>query len=115
MRNSLVVLVLVLGWVSPFPAGRIPVCRLCRLLRLPSRKQGILRRSPGENLGRDSVAELYLTDSKKDVKVVIVEETDDSILFRVPAGVDTDRLALLVLTTGQEPTLIEEPMNITIQ
>ena len=69
----------------------------------------------GENLDRTNVAALYLTDGKNDIKVTIIEETANTILFKVPAKVETGRLALMVLTTGQNPKLIEEPVKVTIE
>ena len=62
-----------------------------------------------------NVAALYLTDGKNDIKVTIIEETANTILFKVPAKVETGRLALMVLTTGQNPKLIEEPVKVTIE
>lgn len=69
----------------------------------------------GENLDRANVAALYLTDGKHDIKVTIVEETASYIVFRVPPDAATGRLALMVLTTGKSPRLIEEPVKLTIQ
>jgi hypothetical protein len=69
----------------------------------------------GENLGQSNVKELYLTDGKIDTKVTIVEETNTYIVFKVPADVSVGRRALMVLTTGNSPKLIEEPVKVTIQ
>jgi hypothetical protein len=52
----------------------------------------------GENLGQESVAGLYLTDGKTDVKVPIIEQTATSIKFRIPSEAKPGRLALIVLT-----------------
>jgi hypothetical protein len=69
----------------------------------------------GENLGRDSVAGLYLTDGKTDVKVAIVEQTVTSIKFRIPPEAKPGRLAFLVLTKDKPPRLIEEPVKVMIE
>ena len=69
----------------------------------------------GDNLGRANVAALYLTDGKNDTKVVIVEETTNSIVFKIPAETEQGRLTLMILTTGDSPKLLEEPVKITIQ
>ena len=42
----------------------------------------------GENLQKDSVAKVYLTDGKNDTEVQIVEQTATAIKFKIPAKVD---------------------------
>ena len=69
----------------------------------------------GENLGQANVKELYLTDGKRDIKVMMVEETESYIVFKVPPGLAAGRLALMVLTTGNTPKLIEQPVKVTVQ
>ncbi len=69
----------------------------------------------GENLDRANVKALYLTDGKKDTQVIIIEESASHILFQVPTGTVAGRLALMVLTAGETPKLIEEPVKVTIQ
>jgi len=69
----------------------------------------------GANLDRESVAALYLTDGTTDVKVAIIEQTATSIKFRIPREAKPGRLALMVLTPGKTPKLIEEPVKISIE
>ena len=69
----------------------------------------------GDSLDQDSVAALYLTDGKEDVKVEITEQTADVIKFKIPANAKTGRLALMVLTKGKDPKLIEEPVKVLIE
>ncbi|HTS31567.1 MAG TPA: IPT/TIG domain-containing protein [Bryobacteraceae bacterium] len=69
----------------------------------------------GANLGRTSVSALYLTDGNKDVKVAILEQTPTSIKFRIPPEAKPGRVALMVLTAGKEPKLIEEPVKLTVE
>jgi IPT/TIG domain-containing protein len=69
----------------------------------------------GENLGSEIVAAVYLTDGKNDIKVVVVSQTDTSLQFKIPAEIKPGRLALLVLTKGKEPKLIEEPVKLTVE
>ena len=69
----------------------------------------------GVNLGPQSVAALYLTDGTTDVKVPILEQTATSIRFKIPPEAKPGRLALMVLTGGKEPRLIEEPVKITVE
>jgi hypothetical protein len=69
----------------------------------------------GENLGQESVAGLYLTDGKTDIKVPIIEQTGTSIKFRIPSEAKPGRLALMVLTKDKPPRLIEQPVKITVE
>ncbi len=69
----------------------------------------------GTNLGQDSVAALYLTDGKADVKVTIVEQAATSIRFKIPPEAKPGRMALMVLTKGPKPTFIEEPVKVTVE
>ena len=67
----------------------------------------------GENLAKASVAKVYLTDGSHDVEVIITEQTDTAIKFKIPAKA-TGRLALMVLTAGKDAKLIEQPVKIQI-
>jgi IPT/TIG domain len=69
----------------------------------------------GDNLDQDTVAALYLTDGKEDVKVEITEQTTTVIKFKIPANAKTGRLALMVLTRGKDPKLIEGPVKVLIE
>ncbi len=67
----------------------------------------------GENLEKAAVVKLYLTDGTNDTQVEITEQTATSIKFRVPKC-KPGRLALMVLTGGKEPKLIEQPVKVTV-
>jgi hypothetical protein len=69
----------------------------------------------GDNLGREYVAELYLTDGDNDVKVTILAQSADSIQFKIPPEAKAGRFSLMVLTAGKEPRLIEEPVKLTVE
>jgi siroheme synthase (precorrin-2 oxidase/ferrochelatase) len=49
------------------------------------------------------------------MKVKVLDQTDDSIEFRIPPSVKPGRLQLLVKTAGHQPMLIEQPVFITIE
>jgi hypothetical protein len=77
-----------------------------------SGKSGDVLTVTGENLDNSTVAALYLTDEKNDIKVGIVSETSNSIKFTIPAGVKPGDFALMVLTKGDNPKYIEEPVRV---
>jgi hypothetical protein len=68
----------------------------------------------GENLDKANVAEVYLTDGKNDFKAAIAEQDAGTIKFKVPANAKPGRLALMLLTKGKEPKLIEQPVKVTV-
>lgn len=76
---------------------------------------GSVLKIQGDFLGKAKVDEVYLTDHTFDMKVKVLDQTDDSIEFRVPPFVKPGRLQLLVKTTGKEPMLLEQPVYITIE
>ena len=67
----------------------------------------------GENLAKDAVAKVYLTDGKNDLEVVIVEQSATAIKFKIPAKA-TGRMALMVRTAGKDVKDIEQPVKIQI-
>ncbi|HVT91853.1 MAG TPA: IPT/TIG domain-containing protein [Bryobacteraceae bacterium] len=66
----------------------------------------------GANLGKSHVAEVYLTDNKKDTKLEVIEQTDEAIKFKVPT-LAPGRYRVLVLTANRA-SLIEEPVIFTV-
>jgi hypothetical protein len=80
-------------------------------------KRGDVITVTGENLGKNHVAKVYLTDGgdgKNDVEVQITEQTDTTIKFKLPAKSVGGRLALMVLTNSTPQQLIEQPVKVTI-
>ena len=50
-------------------------------------KPGDILVAAGEGLDKTKVADLFLTDTKTDLKVVMLDQQSGSIRFKVPAGV----------------------------
>jgi len=78
-------------------------------------KVGDILTVTGENLDKASVSEIYLTDGSKDYKGVITEQSGEAIKFKVPAGTPAGRFALMVLTAGKDPKLMEQPVKVTVE
>jgi hypothetical protein len=68
----------------------------------------------GENLDKANVGKVYLTDGKNDLECVITEQTATVVKIKIPAKA-TGRMALMILTGGKEPKLIEQPVKVTIE
>ena len=80
-----------------------------------SAKAGEVLTVSGEHLDKGEVVELYLTDGKNDTKVQMTEQSSTAIKFKVPDKATAGRFALMVLTGGKEPKLIEQPVKVTIE
>ncbi len=77
-------------------------------------KIGDLIGAAGDSIGKTFVAELFLTDGTNDVKVVIVEQSDKLIKFKVPAKMKPGRYNLMILTPGATPKLLEQPVKVEV-
>jgi hypothetical protein len=77
-------------------------------------KIGDLIAVTGENLQKDLVEKVFLTDGKNDFPVEVTEQTATSIKFKIPAKA-TGRLALMILTTGKDQKYIEQPVKVSIE
>jgi hypothetical protein len=81
----------------------------------PNGKAGDVISITGENLQKDAVAKVYLTDGTNDTPVeTITEQTATSIKFKIPAKLKPGRLALMFLTGGKNGQLMELPYKITV-
>jgi hypothetical protein len=79
-----------------------------------SGKTGDVIAVAGENLDKANVGKVYLTDGKLDLVCEVSEQTATSIKLKIPAKA-TGRMALMILTVGKEPKLIEQPVKVTIE
>jgi len=114
MRMSLMILVLLAICAVSFAQTTMP-----RMVSVDpmNGKIGDVITVTGENLQKSNVAKVYLTDGrpdgKNDLVVEVVEQNETTIKFKIPAKA-TGRLALMVLTTGKDAQLIEQPVKVTI-
>jgi hypothetical protein len=77
-------------------------------------KQGDAVVVSGENLAKDAVAKLFLTDGKTDYLCEVVEQTATTIKFKIPAKAVAGRWTVMVLTTGKDAKYIEQPVKVTV-
>lgn len=77
-------------------------------------KRGDIVAVSGENLGKANISELYLTNGKDDFKVEITEQTAAALKFRVGKDIRLGRYSLMILTGGEQPMFIEQPVKINI-
>ena len=81
----------------------------------PSGKAGDEITVAGENLEKAQVAKVYLTDGKNDVLVEVTAQSATELKFKIPGKASAGRFALMLLTTGKEPKLIEQPVKLTVE
>jgi hypothetical protein len=79
-----------------------------------SGKAGDVLAVSGENLDKDNVAKVYLTDDKTDFVCEVTSQSATEIKLKIPAKA-TGRLALMILTAGKEPKLVTQPVKVTIE
>jgi hypothetical protein len=78
-------------------------------------KVGSVLRIQGRFLDKAKVEEVYLTDHTFDMKVKVLDQTEDSIEIRIPPSAKPGRLQLLVKTAEKQPKLLEQPLYISVE
>jgi hypothetical protein len=111
MKLSFVVSLLVAASFAAYAQQAMP-----RMISVdpPNGKKGDVITVTGENLQKDLVSKLYLTDGKNDLIVEVTEQTATAIKFKIPVKAAAGRLALMILTTGKDAKYIEQPVKVTI-
>ena len=97
---------------SDQPARPVP---LVNAINPATANAGALLVATGVNLGKDCVAEVYLTQGETTIKAEIKEQASHSITFVVPATVKAGRFGFMVLSRGPIPAYIDEPVFVTIE
>jgi hypothetical protein len=110
MKVSLIVLLLLVACFASYAQAVLP--RMTSVDPMNG-KIGDVIVVTGENLQKANVAKVYLTDGKNDLVAEVLEQTETTIKFKIPAKA-TGRMAVMVLTTGKDPQLIEQPVKVTI-
>ena len=88
---------------------------LMRSVTPDTAKVGDVLTATGENLDKSRVKEIYLTDGTVEFKTEIVEQSASEVKVKVPAKVKFGRMRLMILTTGVQPQLLEQPVTVEIQ
>jgi len=106
-------LVVILGSVGFFVAdGDAPQMNT---ISAKTAKPGDIVEISGVGLDPAKVDEIYLTDHKFDMKVKVLEQKETVIKMRVPPFAKPGRMQLLVLTKGDSPKLLEQPLYLLIE
>ena len=68
----------------------------------------------GMDLGKGSVAKLYITAGGSDVELKITEQSAESIKFELPDSTAMKRYRLMVLTAGPSAAYMEQPVALEV-
>jgi hypothetical protein len=117
MKGSVILLLLVLliATVIPTPAEAQASFPRLNVVTPDTGSIGDTLTVDGENLERNDVRALYLTDGKTDWKTEILEQSSTSIKFKIPDSAKPGRFSLMILTGGKEPKLIEQPVKVNVE
>ncbi len=107
-------LVVILSCTACF-AGDDEVAPQMNTLSTKTAKPGDLFTINGVGLNSSKIDEIYLTDHKFDMKVKVIEQKETSLTLRVPPFAKPGRMQVLVLTKGDDPKLLEQPLYILIE
>ncbi len=78
-------------------------------------KAGDVIVATGENLQKEWVSKVFLTDGTHDLACEMVDQTATTIKFKIPARAPRgERLMVMVLTTGKDAKYIEQPVKVEI-
>ena len=91
----------------------VPETPLMRVVEPARARPGDTVVVKGDALDKSRVSEVYLTDGANDFKVEIVQQTNTSITFKIPANTPLGRFGLMVLM-AREPKFIEQPVYLTV-
>ena len=81
-------------------------------------KIGDVVTASGENLDKNNVSEIFLTDNKSDFKVQITEQAAAAIKFKVPESVKAGRFGLVIRTPGTQANPVKDyvqPVKVTVE
>ncbi len=109
MRTQLLALLLLMA----LALGAFQTVPRCTSVEPDTGKKGDVVTAKGENLNKNSMGELYLTDGKNDTKVEIANQSDAEIKFKVP-DIKPGRYHLLTLSANKL-SMIEQPVVLTVE
>ena len=78
-------------------------------------KAGVEVTVAGENLDKANIADVYLSDGDKDVKVELTGQTATAVKFKIPDSIKPGRFSVVVLTTTKPAKLIDQPVKLTVE
>lgn len=69
----------------------------------------------GENLSKKTVPKVFLTQRNEDTLLTVTEQTDTAIKCKLPAEIASGRYSFTLLTSGDNPAMIEQPVRVEVE
>ena len=111
---SMLLLLSALAFAAVDPKTEPMPTPLMRTVEPYSAKVGAEVLVSGDNLGKNLIAEVFLTANNKNFKVEVISQTDKEVKFKVPT-VKPGPYKILVLLKSADPTFIEEPVRLVVE
>jgi len=93
-----------------------PPTPIIRVVQPDTAKAGDEVTVTGTNLDKAAVAQVYLTQGDKTIKMKVTSQTDTEVKFNVPDSVKAGHFGIMVLTTGgDDARYIDEPVSLTVE
>ena len=112
MKLSFAALLLVAASIAAYAQPAMPRMTSCDPL---NGKIGDVITVTGENLQKEAVVKVFLTDGKNDLVVQVLEQNSTTLKFKIPAKATAGRLTIMVQTGGKDAKLIEQPVKVLIE
>ena len=116
--QKLIGLLVLAGSVGLFGQQQpVPVRLVTQVSNMEPRvvKPGSVLTITGKSLDSSKVGEVFLTDHRFDMKVKVLEQSEQVLKIRVPPFAKPGRQQLLVLTAGENGAYLELPMYVLIE
>ena len=68
----------------------------------------------GVALTKANVSAVYLSDGVNDIKVELVEQSDQTLKFKVPENLRGGRYTLVLAMPGDPPLMLEQPVKLIV-
>lgn len=112
MRYSIYCLILLAAF--SFPGWSQDKSPMVKSVDKPEALRGDVVTATGTNLGKAVVADVYLTLGGDDVELKVLNQSDTAIRFEIGPNTKFARWALMLLTAGDAPAYIEQPVKVDV-
>lgn len=116
MKSSFILIMVVLAglFLVPVPATPIDGVPTMRTATPEVIVPGAVMKVTGEYLDRQHVEKVFLTDGKTDYELTVTTQKAALVEVKVPVDIKPGKFFLMVLTTGSDGMLIEQPVHVKV-
>jgi hypothetical protein len=116
IKSSLILILAVLAslFLLPAPGLSVEGVPMMKVATPNTGQPGAILKVEGEYLDAEHVAKVFLTDGKTDFELEVVRQGTNKLEVKLPADMKAGKFFLMVLTTGSDGMLIEQPVKVTV-